>query len=80
MDLLLNGAGDLLKDMGKAKILNAFFNSVFTDNTGFQEYSVHYCLTPSLVTRSMEECAPCAALPLVQDWEECQIHHGVVLS
>lgn len=32
-DFLLSGAGDLVKDMGKAKILNAFLTSVFTEKT-----------------------------------------------
>lgn len=38
VDLLLKGAGDLVEDGGKAKILNAFLASVFTDKTDLQEY------------------------------------------
>jgi len=48
-DLLLNGAGDPLKDVGKTEIFNAFLVSVFTDKTGLQESLVHLCLTSVLV-------------------------------
>lgn len=41
MGILLSGAGELVtKDMEMAKILNAFFNSVCTGKTGFQESEV----------------------------------------
>lgn len=73
VDLLLKGAGDLVEDGGKAKILNAFLASVFTDKTDLQEYWVHYCLTSSLMTWTMGESASCAALQFIQDWEECWV-------
>ena len=39
--LLLNGAGELMtKDVEKAKILNAFLDSVFIGKTGFQESEI----------------------------------------
>ena len=38
VDLLLNGAGDLVsKDMEKAEVFSAAFVSFFTDKTGLQE-------------------------------------------
>ena len=38
MDLLLNGAAELVaNEMPKAKVLSAFFASVFTSKTGLQE-------------------------------------------